>query len=184
LSKDSVAAGLVFGSASPLDAGALARVHRESWRTTYAGILPLEVIARHAGRNTKRRGAAGSAPLAAQRHWIAERPGEGSSGFASCGPARAPIEGLDAEIYALYVLQSAQRRGIGRELVRAFGTAFRAQRLFRLLSLGPQGEPGAPLLRGARRRRDRRSAPSASAAIHSARSRTAGTTSRALRRLK
>ena len=51
-------------------------------------------------------------------------------GFVSCGDARAPIEGLDAEIYALYVLQSEQRRGIGRELVRACARHFVRQGQF------------------------------------------------------
>ena len=112
-------------AASPLDAAALARVHRESWRTTYAGILPLDVIARQAGRKSE---ASWRGRVAASRGidatWIAERPGEGLLGFASCGPARDPIEGLEAEIYALYVLQSAQRRGVGRELVRAAARHF------------------------------------------------------------
>ena len=125
MSEDSIAAGLVVRAASPLDAAPLARVHRDSWRTTYAGILPLEVIARHAG--TKSEGA-WRGRLAASRGlnttWLAERPGEGLLGFASCGPARDPIEGLEAEIYALYVLQSAQRRGVGRALVRAAARHF------------------------------------------------------------
>ena len=51
-------------------------------------------------------------------------------GFASCGEARAPIEGLDAEIYALYVLQAQQQRGVGRELVRACARHFVSQGLF------------------------------------------------------
>jgi ribosomal protein S18 acetylase RimI-like enzyme len=125
LSNDSVAAGFLVRVASPLDAGALARVHRESWRTTYAGILPLDVIARHAGRKNE---AAWRQRLVASRGiyatWIAERPGEGIVGLAVCGPAREPIEGLEAEIHALYVLQSHQRRGVGRALVRASARHF------------------------------------------------------------
>jgi ribosomal protein S18 acetylase RimI-like enzyme len=107
------------------DAGLIAQVHRESWRTTYAGILPLAVIAREAGRKSepmwRRRlslQAAGSAT------WIAERAGHGIVGFASCGDARVPVEGIEAEIYALYVLQAEQRRGVGRELVRACARHF------------------------------------------------------------
>ena len=125
MSEDSIAAGLVVRAASPLDAAALSRVHRDSWRTTYAGILPLEVIARHAGtknESTWRSRLAGSRGL--NTTWLAERPGEGLLGFASCGPARDPVEGLEAEIYALYVLQSAQRRGVGRALVRAAARHF------------------------------------------------------------
>jgi ribosomal protein S18 acetylase RimI-like enzyme len=119
LPSDPLAAGLVVRAASPLDAGPLSKVHRESWRTTYAGILPLDVIAREAGRRTEgtwRRRLAASRGL--QATWLAERPGEGIVGFASCGVAREPIEGLEAEIHALYVIQSAQRRGAGRALVR------------------------------------------------------------------
>src|SRR5215468_9344331 len=100
------------------DAPLLARVHRETWRTTYAGILPLDVIARQAGRKSE--AAWRRRVVEAQGDsctWIAERRGE-CVGFASCGPARVPMEGLDAEIYALYVLQDHQRRGVGRELVR------------------------------------------------------------------
>ena len=117
--------------ARPADAGTIAQVHRDSWRTTYAGILPLAVIAREAGRKSeamwRRRLALQSAGAAT---WIAERAGHGIVGFASCGDARAPIEGLDAEIYALYVLQPEQRRGIGRELVRACARHFVRQGQF------------------------------------------------------
>ena len=34
------------------DAPAIARVHQESWRTTYGGILPAAVIAEMAGRKS------------------------------------------------------------------------------------------------------------------------------------
>ena len=125
-----LAAGLVLRAAGAADAGAIARVHRESWRTTYAGILPLDVIANLAGRKSEstwlRRLAA---PPQTQSTWIAERAG-GVVGFAHCGDARHRLEGLEAEIYALYVLQSEQRRGIGRELVRACARHFVRQGQF------------------------------------------------------
>ena len=62
-------------------------------------------------------------PASAAATWIAERGGE-IVGFASCGEARHRLEGLEAEIYALYVLQGAQRQGAGRELVRACARHF------------------------------------------------------------
>ena len=118
-------------AAKPADAATIAHVHRDSWRTTYAGILPLAVIAREAGRKTEamwRRRLALQPPGSAT--WIAERPGHGIVGFASCGDARSPVEGLDAEIYALYVLQAHQQRGIGRSLVRECARHFVRQGLF------------------------------------------------------
>jgi ribosomal protein S18 acetylase RimI-like enzyme len=117
-------AALTVRAASADDAPAIARVHRESWRTTYGGILPLAVIASHAGdksegrwRNRLTVAGAGEAT------WLAERGGS-VVGFASCGDARHKLEGLEAEIYALYVLQAEQRRGVGRELVRACARHF------------------------------------------------------------
>ncbi len=56
-------------------------------------------------------------PAAVAAAYVAERPGAGIVGFAHCGGARSPIEGLEAEIYALYVLQPQQRRGAGRALL-------------------------------------------------------------------
>jgi len=124
-SDESVTAGALIRAAAPLDAAALARVQRESWRTTYAGILPLDVIARHASRRSEatwRRDLVASRGVRAT--WMAERAGAGAIGFAMCGEARETIEGLEGEIYALYVVQSEQRRGVGRALVRAAARHF------------------------------------------------------------
>ena len=118
-------------AATPEDAAAIARVHRESWRTSYTGILPIEVIEREAGHKTEsgwRRRVASAGP--GGEVWIAEAPKEGIVGFASCGDARVAIEGLEAEIYALYVVQPRQGQGIGRELVRACARHFVRQGLF------------------------------------------------------
>lgn len=126
-----VAAGIVVRPASSADAAAISAVHRESWRTTYAGILPLDLITREAGRKSEE----------SWRHWlenadrasatlVAELPREGIVGFSFCGAARAPLERLEAEIYALYVLQPHQRRGIGRELVAESARHFVRQGLF------------------------------------------------------
>jgi ribosomal protein S18 acetylase RimI-like enzyme len=116
--------------ASAADAGAIAHVHRESWRTTYTGILPLDVIEGHAGRRSEeawraRLGHRG--PVEAT--WIALRRGEVVA-FASCGPARHLLEGLEAEVYALYVLRDHQRQGTGRELLRACAAHFVRNGLF------------------------------------------------------
>jgi len=129
--KPKLASGLAVRAAKAADAPAIANVHRESWRTTYAGILPLAVVAREAGRKTEsmwRRRLSTREPGAAT--WVAERASHGIVGFASCGEARTAIGGLDAEIYALYVLQTHQQRGVGRELVRACARHFVRQGLF------------------------------------------------------
>jgi ribosomal protein S18 acetylase RimI-like enzyme len=123
---------LVVRAARAADAAQIARVHRESWRTTYAGILPLEVIERESGHKSEagwRRRLAQRAPGAAT--WVAERGGHGVVGFASCGDSRgASVAGFDGEIYALYVLHEHQRCGVGRGLVRECARHFVRQGLF------------------------------------------------------
>jgi ribosomal protein S18 acetylase RimI-like enzyme len=125
-----VLAPLAVRAATIADAAAIAAVHRESWRTTYAGILPLDVIAAQASRKSEaawRRRLAAAPPY--EVTWIAHRGGE-PVGIASCGDARHQLEGIEAEIYALYVLQDHQRRGVGRALVRACARHFVRQGQF------------------------------------------------------
>jgi len=121
---------LAVRAATVADAPALAAVHRESWRTTYAGILPLDFIATSAGRQGEdgwRRRLARASD--AHATWVAERHGR-IVGFADCGDARHLLEGLEAEIYALYVLQDHQRQGVGRALARAAARHFVRQGRF------------------------------------------------------
>lgn len=121
---------IVIRAATPADAAAIAHLHRETWRTTYTGILPADVIERQAGKRSEelwRNRLSGQRPPAAT--WIAEIDGK-AAGFASCGTARHLLEGIEAEIYALYVLQSRQRLGAGRELVRACARHFVRHGLF------------------------------------------------------
>jgi ribosomal protein S18 acetylase RimI-like enzyme len=125
-----LAARVTVRLARAADAEAIAQVQRDSWRTSYAGILPLDVIASHAGTSDAiawKRRIGRQSPDAAT--WIAERSGK-IVGFASCGQAREKLRDLDAEIYALYVLQEQQRRGVGRELVRACANHFARRGLF------------------------------------------------------
>ena len=125
-----VAAPVAVRAATVADAYVVAHIHQQSWRTTYAGILPEDFIAANAGRKSEatwHRRLARAAP--GEATWIAEEDGT-AVGFANCGDARHRLEGLDAEIYALYVLQQHQRRGAGRQLVRACARHFVRQGQF------------------------------------------------------
>jgi ribosomal protein S18 acetylase RimI-like enzyme len=103
--------------AHPGDAAAIARVHVESWRTTYRDLLPAEFLASlsESGYTERWHRVIGDA---SSRVFVVEEDGE-VVGFASCGRERAGESGFAGELYAIYVLESMQRRGHGRELVRA-----------------------------------------------------------------
>lgn len=127
------------------DVPGVARVHVDTWRTAYRGIVPDAILdglsfakgetqwADYLGREDGRfllvaataaagpagGGQAGSDPAGGQ---AGSEPRSGQIvGFISAGPV-APSEpagsGSDGEIYAFYILSGHQRQGIGRRLVR------------------------------------------------------------------
>jgi GNAT superfamily N-acetyltransferase len=111
---------LTIRPATRNDAAEIARVHIASWRTTYAGIVPGEYLAAldEAEREL------------GWREWltrdiltcVAEFDGK-IVGFISGGALREPIETYDGELYAIYLLQSAQGQGIGRQLLQELAGA-------------------------------------------------------------
>jgi ribosomal protein S18 acetylase RimI-like enzyme len=102
------------------DAAAIARVHVASWRSTYRTLLPadfLESLTEAAYTNRWQRFIAERS----NRVYVVQEGHDRSDvvGFASGGRERAGETGYAGELYAIYLLESSQRRGHGRELVRA-----------------------------------------------------------------
>lgn len=109
------------------DAGAIAEVHVDSWRTTYRGLLPDDFLAsleQPAYEERWRRTLTGGTG----RVYVAEDEGR-VVGFASGGRERAGEDGYSGELYAIYVLEAAQGRGHGRRLVQAVVQGLREMRL-------------------------------------------------------
>ena len=107
-------------SANPSDAGSIAKVHVDAWRTTYAGIVPDEYLA---SLSYGKRKSVWDEILAADQpgasNFVAETHGGEVVGFANCGPDRGSNPTYRGELYAIYLLEEYQRMGIGRRLVSA-----------------------------------------------------------------
>lgn len=107
--------------AMPFDAAAIASIHITSWQETYTNILPQAMIDE---QTFVRRQYIWSQILAQKSpdsivHIATLNDGD-SVGFIHTTPQRSNIlTSYDAEITALYILAKAQKRGIGRNLVKA-----------------------------------------------------------------
>ena len=105
------------------DARGIARVHVDSWRSTYAGIVPSEHLA---ALDYDRREANWHRLLADRRQvaFVAEDRHGRIIGFVSGGPERNHDNAYPGELYAVYLLASCQGRGLGRRLVAALAEWF------------------------------------------------------------
>jgi ribosomal protein S18 acetylase RimI-like enzyme len=99
------------------DVHGIARVHIDTWRTTYVDIVPTEYLT---GLSYEQRESRWRENLSSQRDGsftlVADADGS-IVGFAGGGPEPDNIPGYDGELYGLYVLAAYQRRGIGRALM-------------------------------------------------------------------
>ena len=113
---------MLVRQAYPSDAPSIARIHVETWRATYAGLLPDRVLA---GMREQTHQASWNSLLMGERRrelaLVAEEDRIGVVGFVSAGRARAALEHYDGEVYTLYVAPDYQNRGVGSRLLE---TAF------------------------------------------------------------
>lgn len=111
--------------AQPADAAAIAHVHVETWRATYAGVVPDSYLVRMSEQgqaNTWRKILARRSKD--DRTLVAEVEKGASDqqtlvGFGSFGRQRVTELGTRGEIFALYVLPDWQGQGIGQQLMHA-----------------------------------------------------------------
>jgi GNAT superfamily N-acetyltransferase len=108
------------------DAAAIARIFVESWRDSYAGLLPASYLVRLSEMRQRvlwTREIVKGGPH--DGVIVAEDESYGIIGFASFGAARDRAVGYDGEIYTLYVDPNHVGRGAGDALMQAaFGRLF------------------------------------------------------------
>lgn len=106
--------------AVPGDLAGMTRVHVDTWKTTYRGIVPDERL----DRMTYESDLAGgfgrwlSKPPEGQAHFAAVTERGEIVGFAVCGPNREADPEFTGELGAIYILKAHQGHGVGTALVR------------------------------------------------------------------
>jgi len=110
--------------ASLRDAEAIARIHVETWRSTYAGLLPDNLLV---GMSFEKQTKMWQRMLSGgETAIVAEDPRYGVIGFGSYGPNRSVRSKFSGEVYTLYLLPDFQGLSIGQGLLRAlFGALAR-----------------------------------------------------------
>lgn len=112
--------------ATPKDAAAIARVHVDTWRTTYAGILPADFLADLSYVNSETNWShALMAARPGESVFVAETEAEEVVGFANGAPERESDPLYRGEIYSIYVLATYQRKGVGRRLLTTLARRLR-----------------------------------------------------------
>ena len=124
--------------ATAKDATEIGRVYVETWQSSYAGLLPDELLARMSDvRQSAWWSRALENPGESRGIFVADDEEAGVIGFGSCGPVREIPDafqgGLDGtetrvgEVFTLYVEPDFQNQGLGRRLLDAMFRQLREQ---------------------------------------------------------
>lgn|SRR5699024_9355916 len=97
------------------DAKAIAKVHVDSWRTTYEGVVDPDFLA---NMSYSEREENWSRIIPSNPPLVAENEDGEIIGFASSGPERSgEYPGYSSELYAIYICKEYQGKGLGKSLV-------------------------------------------------------------------
>jgi GNAT superfamily N-acetyltransferase len=108
----------------------IARVHVDSWRATYAGVVPAHFLESIFYEDFEARWRCWMGEHGGHRSfYVVELPPEDRIvGFASDGPQREEqYPEYGGELYAAYLLREHQRKGLGRRLIGAVAEGLAAQ---------------------------------------------------------
>lgn len=110
---------IVYRRATADDAPAVARVHIESWRKSFAGIVPQKFLDEMSfAEREKAFRERLQASDGVYKMFVAETEHDGIVGFADFGAVRQNDFPFEAELYAIYLLKEFQNRNIGERLFK------------------------------------------------------------------
>lgn len=116
---------MIVREATPTDSAEIAKVHVDTWRSTYRGIVSDEVLD---GLSYERRQQMWDSVLTTHstgNHiYVVESDAGNIAGFVSAGLEREERNSEVGEVYELYLLKEYQGRGWGRLLLRKAAERF------------------------------------------------------------
>lgn len=124
---------MLIRPASPADIPAIARIHVDSWRATYRGIVPDAVLDALSYAAHEERWQLRVQPDTDSITLVAVADDGALAGFVMGGKERTGDPLYDAELYALYLDPSRLRHGTGTQLTRALARALQAKGFHSLL---------------------------------------------------
>lgn len=118
--NDKTAAEMLVRVAGAGDAGGVARVQVDTWRTQYRGLVPDAFLDGASYEERTQRWTRGlTQPQTEHCAYVAQTADGTIVGFATGGPDRDGDPEYAGELYAIYILAAHQGRGLGRRLVHA-----------------------------------------------------------------
>ena len=99
----------------PQDAAGITYVQTYTWKTTYSGLMPEEILDNRIKELDKRTEITRRRLENGDPYFVAQMQGK-IVGMAVCVPSRDPDFPEDGEIQAIYLLKEYQKSGIGRQL--------------------------------------------------------------------
>ncbi|MEO6458091.1 MAG: GNAT family N-acetyltransferase [Chloroflexia bacterium] len=109
---------MLIREATPADAPGIARVHVDSWRTTYKGLIPEHIIANRSYEYRERLWIRILNQQPETFVYVAEEDNE-IVGFVSGGSNRSNDPVYKGELQAIYILEAYQGKGMGQRLTSA-----------------------------------------------------------------
>ena len=125
--------------ATPADAKGIAKVHVDSWRTTYKEMFPAEYLQ---SLSYERREELWNEVIPNGYVFVVENEQGDIVGFSSGGRERTGnYPGYEGELYAIYILQEYQGNGIGRKLVMPLTEVFKKEGIHSMIVLVLEENP-------------------------------------------
>lgn len=119
MSELQIPANYIIRDALAPDAAGIARVHVDSWRSTYAGIMPDDILKGLSYSQREQMWAERIQDRAEEQPLLVAEISDEVVGFVGAGPERSGKPEYTGEIYAIYLLKEVQRQGIGKALFLA-----------------------------------------------------------------